>query len=319
MSRDPANQGTQQAATTGRRDFLAQCTGVAAAAALGPAVLGSHVVQAAAADAQTLPQIQFGKQSISRLICGSNPFNAGSHLSTFVNSQMREWYTPEQVEKTLRRCLEVGINCWQMSGTRLIEVYRKMVDSGAPLRLISLASQADELPELVKAGCLGVAHHGEKTDNFFKEGKLDTIRDFLKAVRDTGMLVGVSTHMPAVVDWIESKGWDIDYYMTCVYERNRSAEELEKLLGHVPIPVREVYLSSDPPRMYEAVRRTKRICLAFKILAAGRLSDRKNQVEQAFRDAFAGIKPSDGVIVGMYDRYSDQPGENAAYVRKYAK
>ncbi len=301
---------TKDGATAARRQFLAQCTGLAATAALGPAT-------ARAAEPQALPQIPFGKQSISRLICGSNPFNAGSHLSSFVNNQMREYYTAEQVEKTLRRCLEVGINCWQMSGTRLLEIFRKMVDSGAALRLISLSNKADELPELAKAGCLGVAHHGEVTDNLFKAGKLDEIRDFLKKVRDAGMLVGVSTHMPAVVDWIESKGWDIDYYMTCVYERNRSVEELEKTLGHVPIPVREVYLTSDPARMYKAVQQTKRICLAFKILAAGRLSDRKGQVEQAFREAFAGIKRSDGVIVGMYDRYSDQPAENAGYVRKY--
>ena len=94
--------------------------------------------------------------------------------------------------------------------------------------------------------------------------------------------------MPAVVDAIESKGWDVDYYMTCVYERHRTAEELEKLLGHVPIPVGEVYLPQDPPRMFKAIRQTKRPCLAFKILAAGRLSERQAWVEQAFRETFAG-------------------------------
>jgi hypothetical protein len=69
--------------------------------------------------------------------------------------------------------------------------------------------------------------------------------------------------------------------------------------------------------MFQAIQATKRTCLAFKILAAGRLSDRKEWVEQAFRETFAGIKPGDAVIVGIYDRYSDQVGENAALVRKY--
>ena len=126
--------------------------------------------------------------------------------------------------------------------------------------------------------------------------------------------------MPAVVDAIESKGWDVDYYMTCVYERHRSAEDLEKLLGQVPIPVGEVYL---PQRSAADVQgdagQTKRPCLAFKILAAGRLSERREWVEQAFRDTFAAIKPTDGVIVGIYDRYSDQPAENAALVRRFTK
>jgi hypothetical protein len=102
-----------------------------------------------------------------------------------------------------------------------------------------------------------------------------------------------------------------------VYERHRTAAELKKLLGYVPLPPREVYLQEDPPRMLKAVRSTKRSCLAFKILAAGRLSESEEMVEQAFRQTFQGIKPQDAVIVGIYDRYSDQPGEDAAYVRRF--
>jgi hypothetical protein len=143
------------------------------------------------------------------------------------------------------------------------------------------------------------------------------MHDYLKQVRDAGLLVGVSTHMPDVVDTVESKGWDVDYYMTCVYERHRSAEALEALLGQAPIPVGEVYLPNDPPRMFEAMRSTKRPCLAFKILAAGRLSERRQWVEGAFRQTLESIKPDDGVIVGMYDRHSDQPAENAELVRRF--
>ena len=55
----------------------------------------------------------------------------------------------------------------------------------------------------------------------------------------------------------------------------------------------EAYLPPDPPRMFKSIQQTKRPCLAFKILAAGRLSERREWVEQAFRDTFAGIKPSD--------------------------
>jgi hypothetical protein len=68
---------------------------------------------------------------------------------------------------------------------------------------------------------------------------------------------------------------------------------------------------------FKAMRQTRCPCLAFKILAASRLSDRREGVEQAFRETFAGIKPGDAVIVGIYDRYSDQPAENAALVRRY--
>ncbi len=105
--------------------------------------------------------------------------------------------------------------------------------------------------------------------------------------------------------------------MCCVYERHRSAAQLEKLLGAVPIPVGEVYLQSDPPRMFKAMRQTKRPCLAFKILAAGRLSERREWVENAFRQAYQSIKPNDAVIIGIYDKFGDQPAEDAGYARKY--
>ncbi len=312
-----AEDRSAREANPARREFLKKAVVAAAVAAVGP-VRASNVT-AATAEEPKLPQIPFGKHGISRLVCGANCFNAGSHLSTFVNRQMREYYTPEQIVKTLLRCTEVGINAFQ---SHLVneDVYRRVCESGAKLNFISLGRDADDnhLQRLAELGTIGVAHHGEVTDSLFKSGQFDKVNEYLKRVRDSGMQVGVSTHMPDVVDAVESKGWDVDFYMTCVYERHRSADDLRKLLGHVPIPVGEVYLTEDPPRMFKAMRQTRRTCLAFKILAAGRLSDRPAWVEQAFRETYASIKPTDGVIVGIYDRYSDQPAECAALVRKYS-
>jgi hypothetical protein len=265
-----------------------------------------------------LPQIRLGRHSISRLICGANTFNAGSHLSVFVNYELKSYYTPERVLRTLRRCDEVGINCWQ-SVLGNLDWHRRHREEGGKMQFLALDAGDDaSIAELARGGCIGIAHHGEVTDRLFKTGALDRVQDYLKRVRDAGLLVGVSTHMPAVVDAIESKGWDLDYYMTCVYERHRTAAELEKLLGQAPIPVGEVYLPLDPPRMFRAMRQTTKPCLAFKILAAGRLSERPQWVERAFQETFASIKPTDAVIVGMWDKYSDQPAQNAELVLRYA-
>lgn len=296
---------------------------LAAAAAAGPdgaSASGVASGEAAAGESAALPQVPFGPHRISRLVCGSNPFHAGSHLSIFVNNDMRSWYTEERVLATLRRCQEVGISLWQ-AGDRHLETYRRFLEGGGRMQYISLASASEgekQLKELVAAGAIGVAHHGEVTDRLFKAGKLDEIHDYLKLARDAGLQVGVSTHMPDVVDAVESKGWDIDFYMTCVYERHRSREALIRLLGQAPVDVGEVYLENDPPRMFQAIRGTRRTCLAFKILAAGRLSDRKEQVEEAFRRTYESIKPTDAVIVGIWDKYGDQPAENAVYARRFS-
>ena len=217
---------------------------------------------------------------------------------------------------TLQRCEAAGINAWQshQRGT-LLGIFRRLRAAGGKMVMLGLTGHEEDIKPMGQIdGLIAVAHHGELTDRLFKAGKLDAIHDCLKRIRDAGLAVGVSTHMPAVVDAVESKGWDVDYYQTCVYERNRTEDELQKLLGHVPIP-REVFLKDDPPRMFRAIQQTKKTCLAFKILAAGRRMD----IEQAFKETFAAIKPHDAVIVGIYDRYSDQAAQNAAFARRYSR
>jgi hypothetical protein len=126
------------------------------------------------------------------------------------------------------------------------------------------------------------------------------------------VLVGVGTHKPEVIQLVEEQGWDIDFYAGCVYNRTRTPEEWRKLLnGELPLPPREIYLESDPPRMYKVMRQTKKHCFAFKILAAGRVTDTPESVEQAFRTAFESIKPTDCVFIGMFPRGKDEIRENA--------
>ena len=270
----------------------------------------------------TMPHIAFGDYALSRLILGANPINGGSHLSRFVNIQMKRYFTAERIQETLRHCEAHGINTWQ-SGPGNLEAYQTYVAGGGAMHYIALASDSEQDPDmlerLVAGGTIGVAHHGEVTDVFWKTGQIDKARAYCQRIRDAGVLVGVSTHIPDVVDHIVSAGWDVDFFMCCVYERHRSPEELMALLGHVPLPPKEVYLEIDPPRMYKAMRGTAKPCLAFKILAAGRLCDRPEWVEAAFEAAFRQIKPNDAVIVGMYPEYEDQIAINAAYVQRFSQ
>jgi hypothetical protein len=268
-----------------------------------------------------LPQISFGKYSLSRLIAGANTINGGSHLSRFVNQQMKCYFTPERTLEFLSHCESLGVNAWQ-SGVVNLDLYLKHREQGGQMHYIALSSDdpkhPDQLGQLASAGTIGIAHHGEVTDRLWKSGQIEQAREYCKKIRDTGAMVGVSTHMPDVVDHIVSEGWDVDFMMCCVYERHRTREELMALLGDVPIPIREVYLEGDPPRMYKAMRQTDKPCLAFKILAAGRLCDKQEVVEQAFESTFRQIKPNDAVIVGMYPEYEDQAMLNAEYVRRFS-
>ena len=145
-----------------------------------------------------------------------------------------QWHRLLLITLSLILAMVVG-NCLQAVMGNL-DIYRRFIDEGGAMHLIALDdASTSHVAALAAGGCIAIAHHGETTDRLFKAGKLDEVREYLKKVRDAGVQVGVSTHMPDVVDAIESAGWDIDFYMTCVYERHRTAAELEKLLGHVQI------------------------------------------------------------------------------------
>lgn len=280
-----------------------------------PAALG-----AAAAPAPLLPTIRLGKYEVTRLILGANPFYGFSHFNRLLDQHMLEWSTPENVWKTVHACEENGINTWQLSdakrGLEDIQGYR---ERGGKIQWILLSSRRMEedlswIPKIARMGPIGIVHHGGTTDRRWRNGEQGKIQDFLKAVRDSGVLVGLSTHNPLVVEEVESRGWDVDFFMCCVYRLTRTEQEIVNLLGQRPLG--EVYLPQDPPRMFRAIRQSRKPCLAFKILAAGRLTDTPESIDRAFRFAFENIKPTDAVIVGMYPRFSDQVRENAERVRR---
>src|SRR5262249_25163027 len=98
----------------------------------------------------------------------------------------------------------------------------------------------------------------------------------------------------------------------------RPAEEFRKLLGPA-LPLGEIYLPTDPDRMFGVIRAVKKPCLVYKVLAAGRRIGTPAEVRACFATALAKIKPADALIVGMYQQHGDQVGANAQLVRELCK
>jgi hypothetical protein len=267
-----------------------------------------------------LPLVKFGKTEITRLIIGSNPFYGYSHFNRILDAAMREYYTPERRVEVLLSCERRGINSWQLHyNDQPREDLKHYRAAGGKMNLILLAdfelmTNPALLPEIAKLGPLGIAHHGNRTDERFRNGEKGKVKDFLKMVRDTGVMVGLSTHNPNVIDCVESENWDIDYYQACLYRVSRTAEEARAEFKEAPIG--ETYMEKDPERMCRMIRQTKKPCLAFKLFGAGRTVNSRQQIESAFKFALTNIKPTDAVIVGMFPKYSDQVTENASIVRK---
>jgi hypothetical protein len=302
-----------------RRDFLNQTAAIAA----GMTVLG----KAAGADEKPttsdnlLPTIKLGSHAVTRLIIGGNPIYGYSHFNKMLSQHQIAWHTPERVVELLQHTEKAGINTWQNSyAERTLDDLERFRAAGGKLHWLCLGKpdwdeQPDRIDDAAKHKPIGIAPHGHLAERLHRQNKLNVLLGLLKRIRNTGVLVGLSAHNPALIELAEEKGWDVDYYMCCLYYLTRPPAEYQKILG-ADLPLGEIYLPTDPPRMFKAIRSTKKPCLVYKVLAAGRRIGSPKEVRQCFETALSSVKPTDALIVGMYQEFNDQVGENAAIVRE---
>jgi hypothetical protein len=230
---------------------------------------------------------------------------------------MKDWYTPERVCEVMHRCNRFGINAYNyVHMDRAPQDLARFQAEGGKMHLIVQVTSGVDSAAVIKAvKPLALQRQGEVVDDAFQSGKMETVREWCKKARDLGAVVGVGTHIPEVISQVEEENWDVDFYSGCVYNRRRTPNEWKKLLnGELLEMPHEIYLQSDPARMYKVMRQTKKPCFAFKVLAAGRITGAG--VEQAFRTAFESIKPNDGIYVGMFPRFRDEVRENAEAIQR---
>jgi hypothetical protein len=320
--------------TASRRNFLA-------AAAMGTTLgyAGHAAIAADATPAQVppldrkeprpqgapLPTIKLGKYEISRLVVGANPILGYSYLGHHVNEHMKQWFEPPRSIEFLLDCERAGITAHQFSDNPRIRVTLQGArERGSKMTFLGLHSGREKLDEFVReTKPVAIAHHGGGTDTKFAQGKAQEVHDYVKAVHDLGLLAGVSAHNPDNIKRIADEDWEVDYFMTCFYfvtrkllaeKAGKKDEDLNPPLSADP---HHSFLKNDPDDMTAVVRQVKQPCLGFKILGAGRQCTNQDVVKRAFRYALTRIKPTDGIIVGMFPWAFDEVGANAAYTREF--
>lgn len=295
-------------AKTRRRTFLKGLALAGSAAGGAPAARGSRA----------LPAVTLGDRRISRLIAGGNPMRGFSHSSLKLSRHMLDYFTPRQITSFLLHCEGEGITTFQSSYSETVrDGLLGAWEKGSKIQFICLTSgRHTPLETVLPLHPMAICHHGAVTDPLFRAGQQERVHDFVKKVHDAGLLAGVSTHNPDHVARIEDAAWENDFYMTCLYNLSRTEGELDAVLGERVLG--EVFVASDPERMTRRIREVRKPCLAFKILASGRLSEDKESLGRAFQFAYSRIKPGDAVIVGMYPVFSDEVSEDAGLARKYA-
>ena len=262
--------------------------------------------------------VDFCGKSISRLIIGGNPFSGNSHVSGELDEAMLDYYSTRRIKDALFRSIECGINTVQARGdAHIIRIMREFRNEGGEMHFIGqtaseFGSFENSVRMLRRAGAYACYHHGTMTDILFKAGDTGALKQRLAVIRASGMAVGLGSHMPEVFHTAEREKWDVDFHMCCVHNISKVQRESSAVTGKANSG--EPFDDEDRAVMYEFIRSTPKPCLAFKILGASRYCSTPETIRGAFQEAFDNIKPTDAIVVGMFQRDKDQVAENAALV-----
>jgi len=266
-----------------------------------------------------LPTIRLGDYDITRLVIGGNPFSGGSHVSAEMDRAFVDYHTNARIVATLLECERQGLNTMQSRGDRhIMRALREYRLAGGTMQWIGqtaseLSNLHANIRDVAAAGAIAIYHHGSRTDALWHDGRIHEVLPLLDTVRQCGVLVGLGTHLPEVVEYAEERGWNVDFYLTCLYALTRQRRGSPVIGEHQS---GEVYEDADREAMCRVIRQTPRTCFAFKMLAASRKCGSPEGVREAFEYAFANTKPTDAVIVGMCQDRADQVAMNAGIVRE---
>ena len=341
-----------------RRDFIQKIGTAAAASSLAASASAAQQPPAPARAPETwpepgplskqpMPTIRLGKHEVGRLILGIN--GIGSHFSNMLRRTYREWNTPEQQVQIFKHCEELGINL-RIQTRDQINQYNKehggkllFTSQGAHTRFPTgeVRDPTRVIKDMAAVGPIAIHYAASGTDEIWRRGEFNKVREWCKIVRDTGCLVGVNGHIPESFMKMEDEGWDVDFYMTGLYIFGRTQAEWAQLYKSnpdlAPVAVGEppteedsefyggqsVWVRGDPAKMLKVVKQVKKPCIVFKLLASGNLMAnaqpklQQQIVEARFKYVFENIKSTDAVVVAMWNKYEDQYALNKEYVIKY--
>ena len=250
-----------------------------------------------------IPTIPIASHRVTRLIIGGNPYSGISHRSADASKAMEDYYTTIQIMMDLRQAERNGINTvLARADKHIMRVLNEYWNAGGTIQWIAQTPKDTEYADLneylqivARYKPIAIYHHGGTTDKLYAEGRLDSLRENLKYIRDLGCAVGLGTHDPHVLKYCYSEGYDVDFYVCALYNHTLH---------------RELYLPNDRHTAFAAIQAIPTPIIAIKVLAAGR-----NEPREAFRLALENIKPTDAMAVGMYTQFQpDQIRQNALTV-----
>jgi hypothetical protein len=243
-----------------------------------------------------LPKAKIGDMEVSRMILGGNLLTHFTHSRDlqYVYSLAAHYNTDEKVLETLAIAEANGIDTVSMHNPphpiSLLKKYRK---GGGKIKWIicptapaepGMAKYAQEVQELIDAGCEAIYLWGVRADGLLAEKKIDLIGKAVDIAKAQGVPSGVGCHELGVVMACEENKINCDFYIKTFHHHNYPSAKLNH----------DSMWCKNPEETAEYMKKVTKPWIAFKTMAAGAIPP-KNALEYVFQNG------ADCVLFGMFD------------------
>jgi len=262
-----------------------------------------------------VPTTEIGGLTVSRLICGSNPFLGYSYRSAAHSAWQKRHFTPERIADVLEKCLEVSITALlanyeeeRIIPRALEEVQRRC--GKRPTWIAYVAGDDETMPRGIRSvaddgadACYIQCGIGDRCFPFNRSGKpvldhgdsLDDLMEFVDLIHELGMPAGIGSHHWQILRVMDERDYEVQFMVTTLNYLGVYCE----YAGAV-----RTINSIDKP------------IVVIKTLGGSA----KISPEDGLTCAFTGIKPGDAVAVGMeHEEAAEQNAALAAQIIGYLK
>ena len=281
--------------------------------------------------------IDFYGHKVSKLIIGDNPFNGHSYIDAWISkNEMIDYHTEVRILDAMHQMEELGINTMLPLADpyiiRILQHYRReggkmnfIFQTYGPM-MMSHETAAVSIRQMLEVEPIGMYISGTFTDVRFETGRVAEVTDMIKTFRSkTNVKLGIGTHHPELVALSEQEGWDIDFYMACMYNlrKGREGEESGFITGKSKSGIHPIY-PGDRAVMLDTLKSVTKPIIAFKIFAGGQMlvekpeAERRALIKDTYETIFSALKPNDFAVAGVFQKYHDQIGENVSVFNEWA-
>jgi hypothetical protein len=260
---------------------------------------------------KTLPKVDLGDLSVTRLILGGNPISGFSHHNEEMDMEMRRYFTTPRIHKLLSDCEKNGIDSViARADNHVMRAFMEYFDKGGQIQWIAQTaaertSVENNVQTAKKFGAKAAFLHGGTTRQLWEAKDYGKMKDLIAYIQDQGLPAGIASHDPEVFQMADDQEFAADFYMVCLY--NPTARMVPNLVNRD-----QLFVEEDREKALSLIPHLSRPVIAYKVLAGGR-----RDPETSLKEVYSRIKEGDAVLLGMYPGWNPRMArDNADLVRK---